>query len=296
MPGENQKQGQLKESLQNNYLLILRHSENFEERFRLNFRLWQFYAFTVLSVIILSLIVSSLIIFTPAKKLVPGYGKLTEYKEIFELHNELDQMKAKLNAQQNYIDRFAKMITNDVETEEDVQKRYLELSDHQEMSTVEKIKEDEEIRQDVEREQVNIEKELVSNSAPRSGLIPLDRLNFIPPIKGNVSAEFQPDKKHIGIDIIAPKNTPIKAVLDGHVISSDYTMESGNTIALVHDHNLITFYKHNSSLLKKIGDKVKAGEAIAIIGNTGELTSGPHLHFELWQGGRPLNPAEYMDF
>ena len=95
---------------------------------------------------------------------------------------------------------------------------------------------------------------------------------------------------------MAPKNTPIKASLDGFVIQSDWTMDSGNTIGVQHDNNVITFYKHNSSNLKKTGDKVKAGEAIAIIGNSGELTDGPHLHFEIWYQGKPMNPSDFIEF
>lgn len=112
---------------------------------------------------------------------------------------------------------------------------------------------------------------------------PLESMFLTTPLSGQVSASFSLAKKHYGTDIIAPKNTPIRAVADGFVVSSDWTLETGNTIAIQHANNVVSFYKHNSSLLKKTGEKVKTGEAIAIIGNTGEQTTGPHLHFELWQ-------------
>ena len=92
-----------------------------------------------------------------------------------------------------------------------------------------------------------------------------------------------------------PKSTA-STVADGFVIASDWTLETGNTIAIQHDNNVVSFYKHNANLLKKVGDRVKLAEAIAIIGNTGENTSGPHLHFELWKGGKPVNPQEYIRF
>jgi len=126
--------------------------------------------------------------------------------------------------------------------------------------------------------------------------IPLEQLFFIPPITGRMSEGFMPDKKHYGVDILAPKNTPIKAVMDGYVITSDWTLETGNTIGIQHANGIVTFYKHNSALLKKTGSLVKAGEAVAIIGNTGTLSDGPHLHFELWHKGKPINPIDFINF
>jgi murein DD-endopeptidase MepM/ murein hydrolase activator NlpD len=121
-------------------------------------------------------------------------------------------------------------------------------------------------------------------------------MHFSTPIGGTITSNFDPEKKHLGVDVIAPKNTPIKAAMDGWVISSDWTLETGNTIAIQHTNNIVTFYKHNSVLLKKTGNYVRGGEAIAIIGNTGELTDGPHLHFELWHQGKPVNPTDFVDF
>lgn len=119
---------------------------------------------------------------------------------------------------------------------------------------------------------------------------------FTPPLTGEISAKWSPEKKHYGVDILAPKNTAIKAAMDGYVFLSDWTMETGNTLGIQHANNTITFYKHNSALLKKAGSYVKAGEAVAIIGNTGMLSDGPHLHFELWHKGKSVNPMEYVDF
>jgi len=131
----------------------------------------------------------------------------------------------------------------------------------------------------------------VNNRSPKKVIV-----NLTPPISGPISANFMPDKAHYGVDVIAPKNTPVKAVMDGFVISSDWTIDTGNTIGIQHADGYVSFYKHNSSLLKKSGSSVKAGEAIAIIGNTGRLTDGPHLHFELWHNGKPINPVDYINF
>jgi murein DD-endopeptidase MepM/ murein hydrolase activator NlpD len=114
------------------------------------------------------------------------------------------------------------------------------------------------------------------------------------PVKGTVSDTFDISRQHYGIDIIAPKDSPIKSILPGIVIQSNWNPETGNSISVQHPFGLVSVYKHNSSLLKKIGDDVKEGEAIAIIGNTGELSSGPHLHFELWYEGKAVNPQNVL--
>jgi murein DD-endopeptidase MepM/ murein hydrolase activator NlpD len=119
---------------------------------------------------------------------------------------------------------------------------------------------------------------------------------FFTPVKGTITSQFAPKTKHYGIDIVAAPNEVIKSTLDGTVVLADWTSETGYIIAVQHSNNLFSIYKHNSALLKNTGDFVKAGEVLAIIGNTGELTSGPHLHFELWYNGSPVNPVDYMTF
>ena len=117
---------------------------------------------------------------------------------------------------------------------------------------------------------------------------------LIPPIRGSVRKKFSLTDRHFGVDIIAPKNSAVKCTLEGLVLESDWTLEGGNTIIVQHVSNLISVYKHNSALLKKKGDRVRTGEAIAIIGNTGLHSAGPHVHFELWHQGEPLDPEAYI--
>jgi len=119
---------------------------------------------------------------------------------------------------------------------------------------------------------------------------------FFIPVKGIITNEFNPRKQHYGIDIAARKNETVKSVLDGTVILSNWTVETGYVIAIQHSHSLVSVYKHNSALLKQTGEKVKAGEVIAIIGETGEYSTGTHLHFELWDEGSPVNPKDYISF
>ena len=124
----------------------------------------------------------------------------------------------------------------------------------------------------------------------------LQQLFFFTPIDGVISRKFSISEGHYGLDIVARKNEPVKAVSDGTVLISSWTQDSGHVIAVQHKHQLISFYKHNSARLKNVGDVVKAGDIIAIIGNSGELTDGPHLHFELWYNGNAVNPEDFMTF
>jgi murein DD-endopeptidase MepM/ murein hydrolase activator NlpD len=119
---------------------------------------------------------------------------------------------------------------------------------------------------------------------------------FFPPVKGIVTNVFNSGKQHYGTDIVAGTDEVVKATLPGTVTMSGWTIETGNVIQVQHTDNIISVYKHNAELLKHMGDHVKAGEPIAIIGNSGELTTGPHLHFELWYNGTPLNPQDYISF
>ncbi len=119
---------------------------------------------------------------------------------------------------------------------------------------------------------------------------------MFPPVNGPVSSVFNPKDGHYGIDIVAPEDDPVKAVLDGTVIVAAFTSEDGNIIQIQHANNIVSVYKHNSALLRRQGDQVRAGESIAFIGDSGDHSEGPHLHFEIWESGVPVNPADYISF
>ena len=291
----NDKKGwdNFKEKLQNTYRLVVMNDESFEEIGSYKLSLLNLYIAISAATVLVAFLVFSIIFFNPIKRLVPGYGDASsgELREIYQKNIALEE---KLKAQKTYTDSFRRMITGDDETEEDVKSE--EIVEVDSLQTVTIIEEDEILRQEVEEEVQSQQKQKLGSISASSNEMPLEQLYFIPPITGVVSEQFMPDKKHYGTDILAPKNTPVKATLDGFVISSDWTLETGNTISIQHSNNLISFYKHNSALLKEIGNSVKAGEAVAIIGNTGTLSDGPHLHFELWHKGKPINPEDFITF
>jgi len=158
--------------------------------------------------------------------------------------------------------------------------------------TISKSKEDSALRTEIESQnQYNIG--LYNEDKPQNSI---KNFYFFTPLKGTISNNYSLKEQHYGIDIVASPNDAIKATLDGIVILAAWTLETGYVIAIQHQSNLISVYKHNSVLLKKEGMFVKAGEPIAYVGNSGELTSGPHLHFELWYNGNPVDPKEYISF
>ncbi|MEM1322941.1 MAG: M23 family metallopeptidase [Bacteroidota bacterium] len=296
MPNENKEEKGLMEKLKHTYRLVVMNNETFEEVGSYRLSLLNVYIVVSTVVVLVALFVISIIIFTPVKRYIPGYGDASEHSELLRLNRQIQEMEEELTAHQQYNENFRKILVGDVETEEPTTEEETSVSNDS-LLNVERIKEDELLRKEIELDQQIQERELLSktsNFAPRE--VPLEKLYFIPPLTGLINEGFQPHKKHYGVDVAAPRNTPVKAIMDGYVFSSDWTLETGHTIGVQHSNNLISFYKHNSALLKKTGASVKAGEALAIIGNTGTLSNGPHLHFELWHKGKPVDPQDYINF
>lgn len=277
-----------RERLKNTYRLVVMNNDTFEEIGSYKLTLLNFYLIGSTLAVLISILILFFIVFTPLKRLIPGYGDVDVNNEIRELERELVDLSDSLMIQRNYTESFRKILVGEVETEEDAAGAANITED-----TVELVmpnKEDTLLRQEVELEETRrVTQNAVVSSINDAGL-PIDQIYFSPPVKGEISAPYNLKNKHYGIDLIAPKDSPILSVLRGTVISAGWDMDFGFSIAIQHANNLITVYKHNSALLKEVGDLVKAGEAIAIIGNTGEKTDGPHLHFELWHNGVSIDP------
>jgi murein DD-endopeptidase MepM/ murein hydrolase activator NlpD len=280
--------------LRNKYRLVIMNDESLEER--LTFRLSRLNVFVVLGTltIILIILTSILIAFTPLREYIPGYTNVGLQKKLYELQIKTDSIEKGLEKRDLFIQNMkdvmnGKDLSTDIPLTKDTLHKYNNIK-------IKKSPDDSLLRAEVENQgKYNLYK--FENSANvRQKNASIGKVLFFIPLKGVITNEFNPSQNHYGVDIVAKQNEAIKSVLDGTVIFSNWTLETGYTIAIQHQQNIVSVYKHNSALLKKEGEYVKAGDPIAIIGQTGELTTGPHLHFELWSDGNPVNPKDYINF
>ncbi len=291
---ENGTQKNWKERLKHTYRLVIMNEETFEDVASYRLSLLNVYILLSSLIVILTVAIVAFIAFTPAKRLIPGYGDANALPELVAVNHMLDSLEKELRAQQLYTEHFKRMLTGEVQTAEDIKSEPIAFPDS--ALHIERIPEDDEIRREVALAEMRLNNKQTEKAVANNGLLPLEQMYFIAPLMGEIIQRFDLQKKHFGIDVLAPKNTPAKAILPGWVISASWNSDTGNTIIIQHANNVVTQYKHNSSLLKDTGDFVKAGEAVAIIGNTGEQTTGPHLHFEIWHNGQPVNPEKYISF
>jgi len=281
----------LLEKLKNKYRLTISNEATFDEA--LSIRLSRLNVFTVTGVfsILLIALVTLLIAFTPLREYIPGYPDGEMRRNIEQNSVLVDSLILELEKRDQFFNGIRNVISgNDFDnvsqsaSDTIVDPKYKNLSFTKSASDSIFRKEHE------EDEKYN----LTLDDAPKSK--GLSNIHFFAPIKGMISNHYNNKMEHYGTDIVGGVNERISSILDGTVIFSEWTLNTGYVIQIQHSNNLLSVYKHNSELLKKAGERVKAGEAIALLGNSGELTSGPHLHFELWHNGRPLNPEDYIKF
>ncbi len=278
--------------LRTKYRLVLMHDKTFEVQATLRLSpLNVIILFSTLFVVI-GMIVYMGIVFTPLKNLVVGYSEVTTSRQIAENKRVADSLMQALNAYEIYYDNLQKRLKGETDTL--VPMDSISKKDYSNIKIGEASELDLAMREQIAKEDLfNLS---LADPRETTGAQNLESLHFFPPVKGTVTSEYSNRESHFGTDIVAPENTPIKACLDGVVIDSYWNLQSGNVIIIQHDHGLISFYKHNSQILKRPGNAVRAGDVIAIIGNTGEMSSGPHLHFELWHDKTPLNPKDFINF
>lgn len=279
------KKGKLHQKLTDKYRLVVLNEDTFEERFSLKLsRLNVFVLGGVFSVLLIGL-TSLLIAFSPLREYIPGYASTALKRKATKLTYETDSLKMKLRVLENYTKALRPILTGEIKPEKIDTVQLGEFTiDEQKLNAT---KADSLFREKIE-------------SKDRFPLVDADqnraKIVFFAPITGNLSQEFKAKEKHFAVDIVAKTGTPVKAVADGTVIFSEWTAETGYVIIIEHANDFISVYKHNGNLLKAQGDFVKSGEVITTVGSTGELTTGPHLHFELWNNGYPVNPINYIDF
>jgi murein DD-endopeptidase MepM/ murein hydrolase activator NlpD len=285
---EKNKSKKISKKLLHKYRLVILNEDTFEERLALKLtRLNVFILLGVSSIILVGFTVL-LIAFTSLREYIPGYSSTALKKQALELNYKTDSLQQILTNNDRYYASIKKVLKGEVSSVEINRDSIIDAASI-DLNGIDlnPIKEDSILRAMVDKE----DKYSLFDSA-RS------KINFVlfPPVNGEISEAYNIKEKHYAVDIIVAKNTPIKATADGTVIFSEWTAQTGFVILIEHSHGLISVYKHNASLTKAQGDLVKAGEVIATAGNTGELTTGTHLHFELWSDGYPVNPTNFIDF
>jgi len=284
---KNKKKSAFKKKLTHKYRLVILNEDSFEERFSLKLsRLNVFVLGGVFSILLVAL-TTFFIAFTPVREYIPGYASTKLKKEAVRLTFEVDSLKHKLHILEKYTSTIQAVLTGKITPESvDSIRTNIDKFDIDE-TKLNASKADSIFREKIDKKD---RFPLVDGNLNKAKIV------FFAPLTGAITQKFNAQNKHFAVDIVAKTGTPIKAIADGTVIFSGWTAETGYVLIIEHPYEFISVYKHNGVLLKQQGDFVKSGEVIANVGNTGELTTGPHLHFELWHKGYPVNPINYIDF
>ncbi len=278
--------------LHDKYRLVLMNDDTFEEK--ISFSLTRFNVFVFFGTLVIFLVVATIYIiaFTPLKEYIPGYADFNTRKVLRDLNIKADSLEAELRSKDLYIVNFRNIIEGRELVEEITDS--LGNKEFFEISELTRSREDSILRAQVESEAQFTQ--MIQEEYSSTEITGASQFFFFPPVQGIITNYYNSAQKHFGIDIVADEGSPIKATLDGTVIFSTWSLTTGYTIGIQHANNLLSVYKHNDVILKSEGSYVKAGEVIAIIGNTGTLSSGTHLHFELWFNGNPVNPLDHIVF
>jgi murein DD-endopeptidase MepM/ murein hydrolase activator NlpD len=280
-----------KRTWRDKYRFSVINDATFEEVWRV--RLTQYSAFLLITFLILFIIgaTTSLIAFTNLREFIPGYPDVTMRRNILMSAIRLDSLDRELALRDKYFANISAIIQGkqpqEIVVRQDSNRNYASIDFNS-------SPEDSALRARIEKEeQFNLTVGLSSHESVTG----LSGMHFFPPVKGIISGRYDIRTKHFGTDIVTKPKAIVSAALDGTVIFTGWTMETGYVIEIQHSNNVVTIYKHNASLLRETGDLVHVGEALSIVGDSGELyTSGPHLHFEIWYKGSPLDPEKHILF
>lgn len=272
------------------------HEETFEEMAAFRGKLWYWITGIFSTIIILIILTIIFIRSTPLREYVIG-SSLSTYQrsQLIDAYARIDSMEQIALANDIYLTNLQRVISGQAgETLEEVSKRQTDREDSIDPSDASSIS--------LSEDELAL-RELVESGAPydlpenpgrtREGI---SSYTFYSPIKGIISSNFSPREQHYAVDIAVKLNEPVRATLSGHVVFASYTPETGYVAIIQHGNNLLSLYKHCASIIKKVGSFVRGGEVIAFAGDTGELSTGPHLHFELWYNGNPVDPTDYIAF
>jgi murein DD-endopeptidase MepM/ murein hydrolase activator NlpD len=268
--------------------VVISNDKTFEER--LSFKTTKAGVFLIGTIFTAALIILTvvLIFFTQLKEYVPGYSSLELLKSSKELSFKTDSIEKMIALNSQYYNSIKKVLIGELDTIAFNRDSILsEINLDLFSSELSPSSEDSLLRKYIEEEDMF--------NLTKNQLLIQNKILF-QPVLGEITQKFNYKENHFAIDIAIDTGTPVKAISDGRVVLSEWTMETGHVIIVDHGDMLLSVYKHNSSLVKKQNELVAAGEVIALSGNQGTLTTGPHLHFELWKNGAPIDPEQFFNF
>lgn len=277
--------------LTNRYQLIIRNEENFAEKTSVGFTYSKVILFSVILFSIVFLISLFLVQTVLEKWFDPKYEQMVLKQQLFGLALKVDSLADELERKERFIGNIQRVLSGDTAALKD---RGQILGAGKETSSKPPVslkisRSDSAFRRAVEQSDLSM---ITLASSRGQGL----KETFFSPISGFISDRYDVRKGHYGVDVVTKTNEPVKSIADGTVLFSSWTQDAGYVLAIQHSGNLISIYKHNAELYKKVGTFVNAGEIISLVGNSGEMTNGPHLHFELWYNGNSINPEEFVTF
>lgn len=272
------------------YQLIIRNEENLAEKTSLGFTYSKIILFSFILFIILLGISLFLVKTILAKWFDPRHAQMEANRQLYELAVKVDSLALEVDRKDKFIVNFQRVLSGDTSNFVDPANIL-----KGERSLVKPVDLRPDPRDSMFRKNFEAA-ELALVSLTNTAYGELKETFFFTPITGFISDHYDAKRGHYGIDVVAKTNEPVKCIADGTVILASWTQDAGYVIAVQHSGNLISVYKHNAELLKKVGTFVNAGDIISIVGNSGEMTDGPHLHFELWYNGNSLDPEEFVTF
>lgn len=289
MAEETKNKSKIIARLRNRYRLTIMNDDTFEEKISLRLTPGGVVILVGSITIVFTIIVISLLAFTSLREYIPGYADVAVRRDMLKLTLKSDSLEQTLTEQNLYMQNITAVLKGEMKNDS------AETRPDKGTKPV-NAKMTPSPKEIALRKNIEAQDQYSLAYATETNKTGISNFFFFTPVKGRITSSFDYKEQHYGVDIVSAENESIKSTLDGTVILATFSSETGYTIAVQHSNNLISVYKHNSVLLKKLGDYVKAGEPIAIIGNSGEQTTGPHLHFELWYNGNAINPQEYMVF
>lgn len=278
-----------KDKKRTNFRLAVIDDKSHEQLFTIRFTRTSVFVAVVTILVMLCAIIYSTIAYTPVRTFIPGYPDAHSKRAAIQNAIKVDSLERVIFRWEMYSENLKRVLAGEEALKIDSILINTRKASDSKADVSGLMKQDSLLRQNV------MEEEQFGISARKQRDLPIEGMLFFTPLKGVVSQGYDP-AIHPYIDITAPSGSVVKAVLDGTVIFSGWSDDAGHTIQIQHDGDIVSIYKHNEKLLKKTGDKVSAGTPIALVGNTGEMTTGAHLHFELWHKGETVDPTKHISF